>query len=114
MQTTVPAWVTAVALPAAVDVDPTPGARLAASVEDQLEDCEVHGVLLDLSRLPILSAGFVGRLVTLHQRAEQLDKSLVLCGANPVGRDVLRRTRLDTVFTLAPSVDAARQAFGRT
>jgi len=57
-------------------------------------------VVLDLSQVEIMDAAGIGALVDLHVRVTEMGAELVLLNPHPNVHDVLRMTRLDSVFTI--------------
>ena len=64
-------------------------------------------VVLDLSKVAILPSLALGRLVELANACKARNQTLKLAGLQPQIRKVLAVTRLDTVFPIADSVEAA-------
>jgi anti-sigma B factor antagonist len=65
-------------------------------------------VILDLTEVSFMDSTGLGVLVGLLKKLGA-DGSLVVCGAQPPVRRLFELTRLDTLFRLTPSLEAARQ-----
>jgi anti-sigma B factor antagonist len=65
-------------------------------------------VVLDLSGLSFMDSSGLGVLVSLRQRQPEL--SVRVAGASPRVAQLFTLTRLDAVFPLFPTVDAATEA----
>jgi anti-anti-sigma factor len=61
-------------------------------------------VILDFNRVHYISSQFIGILLGLHKRLNDLPKSkLILCGVGPRLQELLRITRLDKLFNIRPT-----------
>ncbi|MDB5298132.1 MAG: anti-anti-sigma factor [Phycisphaerales bacterium] len=70
-----------------------------------------HRLVLDLALVRHLSSQAIGILVRLNKQVGTVPGStLVLCGVYPPLTDLLRITRLDKVFVVRPTRDAALRA----
>ncbi len=70
-------------------------------------DSGISLVLLDLTRVMILPSLALGLLVQLSSGCKSRQQKLKLVGLQPQVRQVFAITRLDRVFQLANTVDAA-------
>jgi anti-sigma B factor antagonist len=70
-------------------------------------DSGVGLVVLDLSRVTILPSLALGLLVQISNTCKGRQQKLKLAGLQPQIRQVFAITKLDRVFELAPSVEAA-------
>jgi anti-anti-sigma regulatory factor len=77
-----------------------------------VHDPDAAGVVVDLAGVEDFGAGLLGALVRLHAEAERLGKPVALCGLSAHARFVLRLTRLDAVWLLAPNRQAACAILG--
>jgi anti-anti-sigma factor len=66
--------------------------------------------IFDLSKLEMLDSSGVGSIVTCLHKIKKLDGNLCLAAAHGKVATVIAITRLDLVFKIYPSVEAARQA----
>ena len=72
-------------------------------------DAGVGTVVLDLSSVKILPSLALGLLVQISNMCKSRQQKLRLAGLQPQIRQVFAITRLDRVFQLAPSVEAAME-----
>lgn len=66
-------------------------------------------VILDLSTVDFLDSSGLGAVVAAQKILGQ-DRALILAGLSPMVAKVMALTRMDTVFAIHPSVDAALAA----
>lgn len=64
-------------------------------------------LVIDLAAVPYMDSSGVATLVEAMQIARRGGTRLVLCGLQDKVRSIFEIARLDTVFTITPSVDAA-------
>jgi anti-anti-sigma factor len=64
-------------------------------------------VIVDFTVVRTATSRFFGCLFSLHKRLQEIGGRLILCGANPAVRDVLRIMKLDTIFEIADTVEDA-------
>jgi anti-anti-sigma factor len=64
-------------------------------------------LVVDLSRVDFLGAGFVGVLVCAWDRLKKQDRRLVLCGLKPYCARLIRTLHLDRLFPAHPTLLAA-------
>ena len=69
---------------------------LLALVQDDESPCAV----LDLSTLPVLGASFLTALLLIRNQLTIHGGRLVLSGVSPFGEEILKLTRLETVFEI--------------
>lgn len=75
----------------------------ASLLRDELLEIIEQGVLrikIELSELTYIDSSGLGTLVTIHKRLKEKNGKLVLAGAQGLPYDLIKRTRLDKVFTL--------------
>jgi anti-sigma B factor antagonist len=65
-----------------------------------------HRVVLDLSRVQFLDSSGLGAIVAVKKLLGP-DRGLDLAGLTPTVEKVFRLTRMDTVFTIHPTLEAA-------
>lgn len=75
----------------------------ASLLRDDLLEIIDQGVIdlkMDLSGLSYIDSSGLGTLVTINKRVKEKNGKLVLSGAQGLPLDLLKRTRLDKVFTI--------------
>jgi anti-anti-sigma factor len=82
---------------------------LKTAVVGELENGR-RAVVIDLGQTDLIDSGGLGVLVTLYRHAEELGGKLVLANLSEELSGLLRLTKLDTIFTVAESVDDALDA----
>lgn len=63
-------------------------------------DQQIMNLRMDLSGLTYIDSSILGTLVTINKRTKERNGSLVLTGAQGLPFDLIKRTRLDKVFTI--------------
>lgn len=63
--------------------------------------------IFDLSDVPFIDSMGMGSIVTEHVRCQQKGISLVLAGANPRVRELLKLTRVDKLLPVSDTVEEA-------
>ncbi|SOB94964.1 STAS domain-containing protein [Rhodobacter maris] len=84
-------------------------AAIAIRFKDRMREVTMQPsqrVLLDLSRVGFLDSSGLGAVVAVMKSLSP-ERSLELVGLTPNVERVFRLTRMDSVFTLHPDVDAA-------
>ena len=88
--------------------------RLVVGNRQALKSAVVHelengrrAVVIDLGETDLIDSGGLGVLVTLYRHAEELGGVLVLANLNEELSGLLRLTKLDTIFTVAGTIDEA-------
>jgi anti-sigma B factor antagonist len=66
-----------------------------------------RAVVIDLGQTDLIDSGGLGVLVTLYRHAEELGGNLVLANLSEEIAGLMRLTKLDTIFTVADTVDDA-------
>ncbi len=64
-------------------------------------------ILIDISETKYVNSDGLARIVELNNSAKQEDCMVVLISPTPLIRDVLQRTKLDTLMPVADSLDSA-------
>ena len=83
---------------------------LKSAVVEELEGGR-RAVVIDFGETDLIDSGGLGALVTLYRHAEDLGGTLVLANLSEELTTLLRLTKLDTIFTVASTVeDALRRA----
>jgi anti-sigma B factor antagonist len=80
-------------------------------VVQQAVDCGMKGVIVDCSKLDIISSAGLGKLLMLHKRMRAIGGEVKLAGLKGMLVQVLRLARLDSMFAMYPDVSQARLAF---
>jgi anti-anti-sigma factor len=57
-------------------------------------------LLLNLSRMRLVSSMFLGMLVVVHRKMVAASGTVKLCGLHPATLDVFRVTKLDRIFDI--------------
>jgi anti-sigma B factor antagonist len=84
--------------------------QLIASVARHV-DSGARSVVVDCSRLQVISSAGIGVLLQLHRDMKARGASVRLAGLQGLVAQALRLTRLDGFFELFPDVNAAKLAF---
>lgn len=71
---------------------------------------EGRRIVLDLSRVTIMSTPGIGLLLETHRAAQQAGGSMVIARASTRIIDLIHRTQLHRILTLTPTLDAAVDA----
>ena len=69
-------------------------------------------LVFDLSGLSHIDSTGIGRFIETYRKLAPLGGKMMLAGAAGVVRESFRVTKLDSVFALHPTVEAARAAAG--
>ena len=90
--------------------------RLVVGNRQALKNAVVHelengrrAVVIDLGETDLIDSGGLGVLVTLYRQAEELGGVLVLANLSDELTGLLRLTKLDTIFTVAGTIEEALQ-----
>lgn len=67
-------------------------------------------LVLDLSKVPYMDSSGVATLVELFQAQRRANSKLVLFGLQPKVKGIFEIARLNTVFSIAPDLEAAKKA----
>lgn len=84
-----------------VDPDDSP------ALKDELRRSDHTRLLIDLSRLPVITTPGLGLLVSLHKVALEEKKRLVLFGLSPYLKEIFDLTRLSNMFTIVENRNQA-------
>ncbi len=74
---------------------------------DLVENGGYRKVVLNFGRIEFFSSGALGKLITLDKRIKALNGSLVCCNIQPDIFEVFKITRLDRLFKIFPTEEAA-------
>lgn len=94
--------------------DPRIDAVVAIQFKDTMRGLTESGprrIVLDLAQVDFLDSSGLGALVAAMKQAGQ-ERRLELAGLSPMVEKVFRLTRMDTVFTIHPDLDAAMAQAG--
>jgi anti-anti-sigma factor len=64
-------------------------------------------VVVDLSRLDVISSPLLAKLITLNRRILRAEGRLILCGMQSFVRDTFASTKLDQLFEICDDEEAA-------
>lgn len=87
-------------------------AAVALSFKDRMRELTSGGpdtVLLDLNHVQFIDSSGLGAIVAVMKNLQD-GRKLVLAGLSPTVDKVFRLTRMDSVFSVFPTVDAALAA----
>ena len=98
---------TVVTVAGEIDVFQSP--KLREHMRALIEDGR-HQIVLDLNDVEFLDSTGLGVVVGIYHRLRTVGGSLVLVGANERVRRVFHITKLTSIFTLYPTLDAALEA----
>lgn len=68
-----------------------------------------NNIIFDLSRLSYISSSGIGGFFKLMKIAEQNGYKIILCSLQPSIHEVIRLTKLQNVFVIAPDENEARK-----
>jgi anti-sigma B factor antagonist len=91
------------------DVDLSRSPVLRSSLR-QAQNSKPKRLVIDLSQVDYMDSSGVATLVEALQIARKNSTRMVLCGMKDRVRSIFEIARLDTVFTITPSVDEALTA----
>jgi anti-sigma B factor antagonist len=72
----------------------------AAALNHYMSNAAEKTIILDLSRVRIMSSAMIGELVKFRKNCQQQNKKLKLCGLNGDVREVFRITKMDKLFKI--------------
>jgi anti-anti-sigma factor len=98
------------------DVDP-PSEQTAASEVDalleQLRGPECRGVVIDFANLSCIASSLLAQVVKIWRTLRADRKKLALCNVPETGREILRTTRLDSLWPISVSRTSALRTVAR-
>jgi anti-sigma B factor antagonist len=65
--------------------------------------------IIDMTAVPFADSAGIGSLVLAHVSCQKAGRKLALVGVTDRPREVMRKTRVDQLFTFFPSVEDAEQ-----
>jgi anti-anti-sigma factor len=80
------------------------------SLQDALQAQTAHLTILDLSQVPYIDSAGLGTVLMFYVSAEKNGRKLALAGVSERVLSLIRMTRVDTVLSMFPSVEAAEQS----
>jgi anti-sigma B factor antagonist len=83
-----------------------------ATLVPQLISSGHKNLVFDLQGVTHIDSTGIGRFIDTYSRLAKIGGKMRLAGASGAVRDSFRVTRLDTVFSFYPSVEAACQGLG--
>jgi anti-anti-sigma factor len=90
-------------------VDVSQAMRLRELLGEQITGAGAR-VLVDLTAVPLIDSSGIGVMVTAHRRADGVDASFALAGADATLSRVFSMTRTDKLLKLYPDVEQGIQA----
>lgn len=91
-------------------LDPQPVSELREAYEQHLQQKGRTEIVVDLSGVGFAGSASLGHLVALHRRARQSGGCMVLCNVDPTVHEVLRASKLSSLFDMASDRAAALAA----
>jgi anti-sigma B factor antagonist len=85
--------------------------RMGADLKGIVDTDDVSRYIFDFSNVTYLSSSALGMLIGLQRRVVQNEGELKLAGIHPDIMEVFRITKLDTVFDIYKTTEAALEAF---
>jgi anti-sigma B factor antagonist len=64
--------------------------------------------ILDLTDVPFMDSTGLGEIINFYTLCQRSNGRVVLAAPSPRVADLLHMTRVDTILTIAPTVDAAK------
>ena len=64
-------------------------------------------LVVDFDGVQFLSSSALGKLITLKRKVEEVSGTMRMCRIKPEIMEVFRITKLDTIFDIHPTLDAA-------
>lgn len=71
-------------------------------------------LILDFSKVQLLSSSALGVLITLRKKAEQIKGQVIICGLRKDLKKVFKITKLEKLFTFCDDEEQALARFGIT
>ena len=71
-------------------------------------------LILDFSKVQLLSSSALGVLITLRKKADQIKGQVVICGLRQDLRKIFKITNLERLFTFCDDEEQALNTFGVT
>jgi anti-sigma B factor antagonist len=80
------------------------------SLQDALQAQTAHLTILDLSQVPYIDSAGLGTILMFYVSTEKNGRRLALASVTERVLSLIRMTRVDTVLSMFPSVEAAEQS----
>lgn len=90
------------------DVDPHVAPALERVAQSRIKDGDVR-LAIDLSAANVLTSLGLQVLIRIQRSTRAAEGKLVLFGLTAMAREILEKTRLDTVLTVCKDLDEAEQ-----
>ncbi len=74
----------------------------------------ITNVIVDCSKLAIISSMGLGALLMLHTRMKRVGGEVRLCGLGGAVVQVIQMTKLDRIFEIYPDVERAKLSFRKS
>ncbi|MCD6117361.1 STAS domain-containing protein [bacterium] len=65
--------------------------------------------ILDLSEVEVINSSGLGVLLLMHDRLDKKNGKMVICGLNPLLKELFKRMRLNDIFQIENSVKDAEE-----
>ncbi|NLX14080.1 MAG: STAS domain-containing protein [Phycisphaerales bacterium] len=88
--------------------------QIGAELYSLVDDKNRKKLIIDFTKVRILSSSALGMLLTLRKKAEAIKGTLILCGLRDDLKKVFKISGLDRLFTFAENEEAALSMFGIT
>ncbi len=79
-------------------------------LQDELRAQTAQRIILDLTEVPYIDSAGLGTILMGHVSAEKNARRMVLTGVSERVMSLIRMTRVDTILTTFPTVEAAEQS----
>jgi anti-sigma B factor antagonist len=79
-------------------------------LKDTLGTVTQHLTILDVSQVPYIDSAGLGTVLMFYVSAQKNGRKLALAGVTERVLSLIRMTRVDTVLSMFPSVEAAEQS----
>lgn len=86
--------------------------QAAEIVMEPLAAMSVPLVVFDLGRVDYFGSVFLALLLRCHKYVKSRGGEMVLCGASPTAKELLRMTALDTIWAIYDTRENALEALG--
>jgi anti-anti-sigma factor len=80
------------------------------SLRDELAKTSSRVTVLDMSQVPYVDSAGLGTILMFYVSAQKNERKLALAGVTERVMSLIRMTRVDTVLSMFPNVEAAEQA----
>ena len=95
-----------------VDIEEVSDVTIAKFIDKKILDEDVRKkIILDFSNVEYLSSAALGKLITLDKKVKKAKGKLKLCSIRPDIYEVFAITRLNQLFDIAETQEAALEGF---